>query len=106
MQKREGLPRGAPWGSRNTAHDPEARKKIGPQLRHISKEGKSAFESDSKKNWSKIETEVGAEQGEAVLEVSLVRIRQKERSTTFAWIERKTPVLRSISAPIETELLV
>ena len=36
--------------------------------------GKSAVEGDSKKSWSGIETEAGAEQEEVGLEVSLVRI--------------------------------
>ena len=53
----------------------------------------SAVEGDPKKSWNGIESKAGAKK-QVGLEVSLVGIQGKEGSLTFAWSERKTPVLR------------
>ena len=58
------------------------------------RKGMIAVEGDPKKSWSGIETEAAIELEEVGLEVNLVGIHWKEGGLTFAWIERKTTVLR------------
>ena len=59
------------------------------------RKGKSAVEGDSKKSWSWVETEVGAELEERLgWRLAWWGSTEKEGGLTFARIERKTPVLR------------
>ena len=93
MQKREGLLRG-PLEEVEIQRKALKREKLGPQQQNMFRKGKSAVEDDPKKSWSWIETEAGVELEEIGMEVGLVGIHWEEEGLTFAWIERKTPVLR------------
>ena len=72
----------------------ETRENLGLRQKYIFRKGKSAVESDPKKNWSGVETKGGVKKEELELKVSLTGIHLEERCLTFAWIERNAPVLR------------